>query len=90
MSDNDNWLEWKNLILADLKQFKQLSVHLREDIEALERSQRAHMEEMERRILEKQHKIQIEVERLKIKSGVWGLLGGAIPAVVFVAMKVFG
>ena len=37
-------------------------------------------------ILKNQTKIHIEIATLKVKSGVWGLLGGAIPVIIGLAI----
>lgn len=37
-------------------------------------------------ILKNQMKLHIEIATLKVKSGVWGLLGGAIPVIIGLAI----
>lgn len=34
--------------------------------------------------------LQVEIATLKVKSGVWGLLGGLIPVLVFVVIELVG
>lgn len=49
-------------------------------LEELKRSNR-----VQETILKNQTKIHIEIATLKVKSGFWGLLGGAIPVIIGLA-----
>lgn len=51
----------------------------------LDRNTRMH----EKQIQEIQ-KIRIELAQLKVKAGLWGMIAGSIPALVFILMKVIG
>lgn len=46
-----------------------------------------HSEEL-KAIREDLKNLHIEIAYLKIKSGVWGIMGGAIPVIVFYAISV--
>lgn len=35
-------------------------------------------------------KVIVEIAKLKVKSGVWGLIGGSIPVAIFIALRVAG
>lgn len=48
----------------------------------LERHSNA-LEDMDKHL----HKIEVEIAMLKIKAGVWGLLGGFIPVALAVALE---
>ena len=39
---------------------------------------------------DRQRKLLAEVSALKVKAGIWGVLGGAIPVIVFTILKVLG
>lgn len=41
------------------------------------------MEDIQSHIL----KMELELEKLKIKSGVWGLMGGLIPVIIAIAIE---
>lgn len=87
MSEGNGWGEWKNLVLADLKQLKHLCLSLERGLEHMRTDLRAEIDKVEDKLVERQHKMQIEIERLKLKSGVWGLMGGLIPAMAIILMK---
>lgn len=35
------------------------------------------------------HSLKVEIAKLQVKSGVWGLVGGMVPVVVLIAMQKF-
>jgi hypothetical protein len=38
----------------------------------------------------KVNKICIDVAKLNVKAGVWGVIGGAIPVIIFLVLKSYG
>ena len=69
--DTNGWDEWKNHVLAELER---LNGHL-------EKSHESHAI-----LLEKILEMDSRVKGLEIKAGVWGLLGGLIPALTAVIL----
>jgi len=65
---NDNgWQEWKNYVLAELKRLAKCN----ED-----------SIEVQRASTEVQRAILVEIAGLKVKSTIWGVIGGSIPVLV--------
>jgi len=39
------------------------------------------------KLRDQQIKILVEIAKLKVKSGIWGIIGGAIPIIVYLLIK---
>lgn len=74
----DKWSEYQKLVLHELESNSR-------EIERL----RTEFKDEFKLVREDIQTIQVQIAFLKVKSGVWGLIGGAIPVVVAIAAKVF-
>ena len=75
MGSDDSWLTWSKFVLAELKRLNEQISELDNKIALLKDEQIS--------------KLKIEIAMLKVKSGVWGSIGGLIPVVIFFAVEIF-
>jgi len=73
MGDNDSWREWSNFVLMELKRTNTQIEDLDKKIEKLKDDQIS--------------KLKVEIAMLKVKAGIWGVMGGAIPVLVLLAKE---
>lgn len=67
MTGSNGWNKWEKYVVSELSDLKEGSKGLRVVYEGLrDELQLARM----------------EIERLKVKAGIWGLIGGAVPVVI--------
>ena len=99
--ESGNWDQYSKLVLAELTRLhesvedlkKELSKREKEWTEDLSKSKNDNANEIKdvRSQMENIHRtLSIEINSIKIKSGLLGLLAGSIPSVVFILIKVFG
>lgn len=69
--EGDSWLEYKRLVLAELKRGN-------DGLEALQQKLSNFKAESAKQISD----LKVEVGMLKVKAGVWGALGGIVPAAI--------
>lgn len=71
----NNWHEYKQFVLKELEAFH------------------ASVKEINQRVADIREidvpALKVEIAMLKVKSGVWGLVGGSIPVCVMLLMKLF-
>lgn len=72
----NGWQEWSKYVLKELERLNACTTELTNKNSAL-------MVEL----AETKLKFSNEITRLKVKSGTWGLLGGAIPVAIMLAVK---
>lgn len=70
------WDEYRKLVLAELRRIDEGFQH--------ERKNRAMTEKI---YWERIAKLEIDIAALKIKAGVWGLMGGLIPALTVLLLN---
>lgn len=74
--ENDNsWPAYRHMVLSALERLDSRDDRLDSKLD---------------KIIRLQESMQIDIEGLKVKSGVWGLIGGLIPVVVALAMLLIG
>lgn len=73
MNERDSWAQWSKYVLAELKR-------INEAIDALD-------VKIDRIKDEQISQLKIEIAMLKVKAGVWGLLGGALPVIIFIGQE---
>lgn len=71
-----DWDSYRRQVLADLRRIDEGIQHERRNRQLVERT---HWEHMAR--------IEAEIAALKVQAGVWGLMGGLIPAVAAVIVS---
>jgi hypothetical protein len=71
--EEDTWQQWSKFVLAEMKR-------LHEQIESLDRKIDGLKDEQI-------SQLKVEIAMLKVKSGVWGLIGGLIPVAVILIVE---
>lgn len=75
MPPNDNgWNEWSRHVLAELERLNNCYESIKKDVSEL-RS-------------ENLSKLKVEIAKLKVRAGVWGVMGGAIPILIALSLWV--
>lgn len=70
----DTWQEWSRHVLAELKR-------LNDTIQAVD-------DKIDKLKDEQVSPLKIELAMLKVKSGFWGMIGGAIPVILMVLVEI--
>lgn len=73
MSDPDSWASWSRFVLAEMKRLNQHLDQIEEQIASLRNNQLA--------------QLKLEIAMLKVKSGVWGIMGGAVPIGIYIFVE---
>jgi len=63
----NGWAEYRKLVLKELEDLHTTSDKIKDELNAIKNEQA---------------KIKEEIATLKVKSGVWGMMGGAIPVII--------
>ena len=71
MDNKDDWNDWKKFVLAKLDE-------LAKDFRGQQKSRNERYDDL----VEMIHQIHIDINTLKIKASIWGIIGGTIPPVV--------
>ncbi len=94
MTDKQNqngWNEWSRHVLAELQRLHGTIENLEDKIEVVRddfsRKVETLKDEFTKNFNEELRKIQVDIAMLQVKSGVWGLVGGLIPILIYVAME---
>lgn len=67
MQDTNEWAEWsRNIVMEELRRLNSALANIEKSIAGVHKDMSS---------------INVEIAMLKVKSGIWGLLGGAIPVV---------
>ena len=91
----DTWQEWSKHVLAELKRLNEniegldnktnrISGGIDEKINILRNEMNNKLDKIKDNYIQK---LNIEIAMLKVKSGVWGLIGGSIPVILVLLMK---
>ena len=78
----NGWDEWKNFVLQELKRLNICLVDVQKSSEPSNETLHADLKE----VIKTVGKINVEVGMLKVKAGIWGLIGGLIPTLIVVAL----
>lgn len=86
MSDNhtphqNGWNEWSRHVLAELQRLHGTIENLEDKIEILK-------DDFTKNFNDELRKIQVDIAMLQVKSGIWGLLGGLIPVLIYLVLEV--
>ena len=69
----DSWQEWSRHVLAELRRLNDSLAVVDDKIDKIKD--------------EHISPVKVEIAMLKVKAGVWGLIGGAIPVVMMVLLE---
>jgi hypothetical protein len=73
---SDTWEEWSKHILSELKRGNIGHEEIRKE-----------MALMDRRIQDRFYQMQSEIVSLKVKAGIWGVMGGSIPVFIIIIIE---
>ena len=79
MAPGNGWEQWQNHILIELKRLS----------DACEGFPRA-MEDLTKKVNDEMTELKTDIAMLKVKSGVYGLVGGAILLVMYILARSIG
>lgn len=76
MSEANGWDEYKNLVMAEIRR-------LAEEI----RHERSNARTVQKYVVDRMTEMEKELAMLKVRCGIWGLMGGLIPALSALAFS---
>ena len=80
MSDEGNgWREYQKLVLNELRRLDINLEKLSDRIDVSIKHERNNRQQVENGLQDEIRNVALEVHGLKIKAGIWGLLGGLLP-----------
>jgi hypothetical protein len=80
MSDEGNgWREYQKLVLNELRRLDTNLEKLSDRIDVSIKHERNNRQTVENGLQDEIRSVALEVHGLKIKAGIWGLLGGLLP-----------
>lgn len=85
--ESNGWNEYQKLVLNELQRLDSNVEKLGERIDQAVRHERGNRNIIENATNAEVRRIALEVHGLKIKAGVWGLIGGLVPVISAVVMK---
>lgn len=86
-SEGQGWREYQKLVLNELRRLDTNLEKLTDRIDAAVKHERSNRQISETAMQSDIRKISLEVRELKIKAGVWGLLGGLLPVLTALMLK---
>lgn len=89
MSDEqgNGWHEYQRLVLSELRRLDSSVEKLGERIDQAVRHERGNRQLVENSTMEEVRRIALEVNTLKVKATIYGMLAGSIPAVCALIFK---
>ena len=81
------WREYQRLVLSELRRLDNNVEKLGERIDRVVKHERGNRQQVENVMQVELRRIALEVHGLKIKAGIWGLVGGSIPVVTTLLLK---
>lgn len=85
--ENNGWDAYQKLVLSDLRRLDESVEKLGTRIESAIKHERGNRQVVENATTVELRRIALEVHGLKIKAGVWGMLGGLLPVIAALLMK---
>ena len=85
--DNNGWREYQKLVLSELRRLDANLEKLSERIDRAVKHERGNRQQVEANTHAEVSRIALEVHGLKIKAGIWGLLGGLLPVMTAILLK---
>lgn len=85
--DHNTWRDYQKLVLNELQRLDSSFETLTARIETAIKHERGNRMQVERQFNAELQRLSIEVHGLKIKAGIWGLLGGLIPVLTALMLK---
>jgi len=86
-SEKDTWREYQKLVLSELRRLDGNMEKLGERVDRAVKHERGNRQTVELGVQAELTRIALEVQSLKIKAGVWGIMGGLLPAITAVVIR---
>lgn len=83
----NGWREYQKLVLSELRRLDENVEKMNERVERAIKHERGNRQMIDKATHDDIRALQLEVHGLKIKAGVWGLLGGLLPVVAALLLK---
>lgn len=83
--EDNNWQEWSKHVLMELKRLNRTVQAVDEKIDNKIDSLDSKINDIKDNVITP---LKVELAMLKVKSGVWGLVGGAIPVILLVLVEI--
>jgi len=83
----NDWSTYQRLVLTELKRLDSNLEKLTDRIEIAIKHERANRMQVERSVATELRKLALDVNTLKLKCGLYGLLGGLLPVLTALLMK---
>lgn len=83
----NGWREYQKLVLSELRRLDENVEKMTERIDRAIKHERNNRHMADRATRDDIKHLQLEVHGLKIKAGVWGLLGGLLPVIAALLLK---
>lgn len=85
--DHNTWRDYQKLVLNELQRLDSSVEGLKQTIGDAIRHERNNRVQVERSFAAELQRLQVEVHGLKIKAGIWGLVGGLLPVLTALLLK---
>ena len=85
--ETNGWREYQKLVLSELRRLDSNLEKLNERIDRAVKHERGNRQQVEANTHAEVSRIALEVHGLKIKAGIWGLLGGLLPVMTALLLK---
>ena len=83
--EDNNWQEWSKHVLMELKRLNRTVQAVDEKIDNKIDSLDIKINDIKDNVITP---LKVELAMLKVKSGIWGLIGGAIPVILLVLVEI--
>ncbi len=89
MPDNESngWREYQKLVLSELRRLDENVEKMNDRIERALKHERNNRRMIDNGTKEDIRTLQLEVHGLKIKAGIWGLIGGLLPVLTALLLQ---
>ena len=84
---NNGWREYQKLVLNELRRLDENVDKLGTRIDSVVKHERNNRQMVENATQAELQRLSLEIHGLKIKAGVWGLVGGSLPVVTMLLLK---
>tara|TARA_R110002051_G_C8576093_1_gene476560 strand:- start:423 stop:695 length:273 start_codon:yes stop_codon:yes gene_type:complete len=85
--DGNGWREYQRLVLSELKRLDASIEKIGDRMDKVIKHERHNRQQVEHNILTDVQRLSLAVHGLKIKCGIFGLIGGLLPVIAALLMK---
>lgn len=84
---SNGWREYQKLVLSELRRLDENVEKLSDKLDQAIRHERNNRHTAENATMTEVRRIALEVHALKVKAGIWGLIGGLLPVMAAMLLK---